>query len=354
MFNVAYCPATAGGGRAAAYRAGAKLVNMEMPYVHAGPKYFERCGKATWIGVLGDIKGNAVGPFVTKPSRKYGDVTSDLWKDVFTDKLKDGTGPVYMDCSKTSPEDIDYMIENFAYEGDTSIPDSMGKQGLDFSKDMVEFMKYEPVLMGRGIQIDDHAMTNVQGLFAAGDELGNFRADISGAAVFGRIAGENAGAYASAAEPAGEITAHPRVKELQDFCTALMEREEGASWKELNLAVQQIINDHCGIVYPRSETMMSAGLKYLKDVEAYGKATIACQNAHELMRALEAFDLALIAQLICVAALERKETRGLHKRSDYTFTNPLLEGKFITLQKDGNGNPETAWRERLELETSES
>ena len=133
-----------------------------------------------------------------------------------------------------------------------------------------------------------------------------------------------------------------------------MEREEGASWKELNLAVQQIINDHCGIVYPRSETMMSAGLKYLKDVEAYGKATIACQNAHELMRALEAFDLALIAQLICVAALERKETRGLHKRSDYTFTNPLLEGKFITLQKDGNGNPETAWRERLELETSES
>ncbi len=354
MFNVAYCPATAGGGRAAAYRAGAKLVNMEMPYVHAGPKYFERCGKATWIGVLGDIKGNAVGPFVTKPSRKYGDVTSDLWKDVFTDKLKDGTGPVYMDCSKTSPEDIDYMTENFAYEGDTSIPDSMGKQGLDFSKDMVEFMKYEPVLMGRGIQIDDHAMTNVQGLFAAGDELGNFRADISGAAVFGRIAGENAGAYASAAEPAGEITAHPRVKELQDFCTALMEREEGASWKELNLAVQQIINDHCGIVYPRSETMMSAGLKYLKDVEAYGKATIACQNAHELMRALEAFDLALIAQLICVAALERKETRGLHKRSDYTFTNPLLEGKFITLQKDGNGNPETAWRERLELETSES
>ena len=37
-----------------AYRAGARLVNIDMPYLHAGPKYFARCGKATWIGVLVD------------------------------------------------------------------------------------------------------------------------------------------------------------------------------------------------------------------------------------------------------------------------------------------------------------
>ncbi|MEE0435094.1 MAG: FAD-binding protein [Peptococcaceae bacterium] len=353
LFNVAYCPAAVGGGRAAAYRAGAKLVNLEMPYVHAGPKYFERCGKGTWIGVLSDVNSQPVGPFVTKPSREYGDITGDLWKDVFTDKLKDGTGPVYMDCSKTSPEDIEYMIENFAYEGDTSIPDIMEKQGLKFENDMVEFIKYNPILMGRGIQIDEHAMTNVQGLFAAGDELGNFRADVSGAAVYGRIAGENAGTYALTAESADTLLDHPRVKELQAFCTELMSREEGASWKELNLAVQQILNDHCGIVNPRSESILSAGLNYLKNVEAYGKKTIACHNAHELMRTLETFDLALIGQLICVAALERKESRGLHKRSDYTFTNPLLEGQFITLEKGRDGEPKTAWRKRVELETAE-
>lgn len=42
MFNTAHCPCNAGGGRAAAYRIGAELVNMEMPNTHAGPKYMER------------------------------------------------------------------------------------------------------------------------------------------------------------------------------------------------------------------------------------------------------------------------------------------------------------------------
>lgn len=116
------------------------------------------------------------------------------------------------------------------------------------------------------------------------------------------------------------------------------------------MAVQTILNDYCGIVNPRSETMLSAGLKYLKDVEAYAKETMACHNAHELMRAFEALDLALIGQLICVAALERKESRGLHKRSDFTFTNPLLGNQFITLEIGEDGAPVTGWRTRIELE----
>jgi succinate dehydrogenase/fumarate reductase flavoprotein subunit len=110
MFNIAFCPACTGAGRAGAFRAGAKLVNMEMPNRHAGPKYFARCGKATWIGVYRYPDGKPIGPFVTKPTKALGDITADVWNSVFSDMAKSGEGPAYMDCSKTAEEDIEYML----------------------------------------------------------------------------------------------------------------------------------------------------------------------------------------------------------------------------------------------------
>ena len=51
MFNTAFCPSCTGNAQGMAWRIGAKLVNMELPNRHAGPKYFARCGKSTWIGL---------------------------------------------------------------------------------------------------------------------------------------------------------------------------------------------------------------------------------------------------------------------------------------------------------------
>ncbi len=46
-----------------------------------------------------------------------------------------------------------------------------------------------------------------------------------------------------------------------------------------------------------------------------------------------------------MTALERKETRGMHKRSDFPFTNPLLQDKFLTIRQD-EGETVMEWRER--------
>ena len=99
-----------------AYRAGADLVNMEIPMRWAGPKYFARCGKATWVGVLRDPHDKPVGPFVTKPDRVYGDPISDSYKGLFEDYMKTGKGPVFMDCRGISNEDYDYMMHYMKHE----------------------------------------------------------------------------------------------------------------------------------------------------------------------------------------------------------------------------------------------
>jgi succinate dehydrogenase/fumarate reductase flavoprotein subunit len=344
MFNTAFCPSCTGGAQAIAFRAGAKLVNMEFPNKHAGPKYFARAGKATWIGVLDDTKGVPVGPFVTKPTKELGDITADVWNSVFTDMYKSGRGPTYMDCTGIAESDLKYMIKGLEHEGNTAMLKFMAEDGIDVRQRRVEFAQYEPFLIGRGVEIDLNGETNIAGLYAAGDPVGNFRADIAGAATFGWIAGGSAAQRAKKVQQSGEIVASPVVKERARFCSQVMAREEGASWQEANLALQQIMNDYAGTAV-RSETLMGAGLKYLRDLRKKAVASLRAEDSHTLMRCLETLDLMQCGELILLTALERKETRALHVRSDYTFTNPLLQDKFITVRQE-KGKIRIDWRDR--------
>ncbi len=344
LFNTANCPVCTGTGQAIAYRAGATLVNMEFPQRHAGPKYFARCGKATWIGVYQDPRGRIVGPFVKKAEKNLGDITGDIWSSVFTDKHRSGEGPVYMDCSTTSRKDFKYMMWGLVQEGNTAMLDYMAREGIDPRKRRVEFMQYEPLLVGRGIEINAKAESSIKGLFAAGDPVGNFRADCAGAATFGWIAGKSAAERAKTVKAFKNIEKNPLVEEAADSYAHMLERESGPDWKEANLALQQIMNDYAGVEV-RSETLLTAGLTYLRNLKEKVRATLIADNAHTLMRSLEVQDLLDCGETVFLSALERKETRAQHRRSDFPFTNPLLQDKFLTIRKK-NGKIVTAWREK--------
>ncbi|MBW2206621.1 MAG: FAD-binding protein [Deltaproteobacteria bacterium] len=344
MFNTAFCPACTGAAQATAYRAGAKLVNMEFPNRHAGPKFIARCGKSSWIGVYKDPKGKPLGPFVTKPTRELGDITSDVWNSVFTDMHQSGRGPAYIDCTETAEEDIDYMLWGMENEGLTAMLDYMQEEGIDVRKHMVEFMQYEPHLIGRGVDVDLNGESSVPGLFAAGDPVGNFRADIAGAATFGWFAGESAANRAKGISKFEKAEKSPTVEERAKLYSGFVERENGPNWKEGNLALQQIMKDYAGVKV-RSETLLKAGLKYYGDLKEKIINTLVANNSHDLMRCMEVLDLMECGEMILSTAMERRETRGLHIRSDFPFTNPLLAEKWVTIRKE-NGTPKVEWRDK--------
>ncbi len=328
--NTSNCPAAAGGA-AVAYRAGARLVNLDQPYVHAGPRLFARCGKATWIGVLTDLNGKPVGPFVTKPSRELGDITADIWQSVFDEKMADGSGPVFMNCSQTSEEDLEHMRKSFISEGDTSLNDYMEQYGIDLHKDMVEFGTYEYMLTGRGLDIDMNSATTLPGLYASGDLTGNVRGDITSAAVFGQIAGENAADYCQTVE-FEDVTRHPLIQEKIDLYNTMISRKSGAHWMEVNSTLNQIMDKYVSVKNVRSETLLKSAYKYLTDLKRYAVEQMKAENSHELVRCLEVLDLLDLGQATALCSENRKESRGMYnRRVDYPFTNPLMNNKFQTI-----------------------
>ena len=348
MFNTNMCPSGTGDSIAQAWRCGAYLVNMEKTYRHAGPRFLARCGKATWIGVYRYPDGRPVGPFVTEPNVETGDITSDVWSSAFTDLKMSGQGPAYMDCSGASKEDLEHMRWAMKCEGLTALIDYMDKEGIDPGRHAVEFGQYEANLCTNGIEIDINGESNIKGLFAAGDMMGNISGDIGAAAVYGWIAGQHAAEYKNSAFVCEHIEETPRCLERMELFNTLYDRNTGANWQEANFALQQIMTEYadCGPHRVRSDSMLSAGIKYLGDLRKKMLGELFANDAHELMRAAEVLNLLDLGQALMIAARERKESRGRHLRSDYTFTNPLLRDKFLRVWQE-NGTPCSAWRDRI-------
>lgn len=337
MFNLADSPSTTGDGRAMAYRAGAELAGMELLARHAGPKYFARCGQATWVGILRDQQGKPVGPFLTKPDKRYGDMTTELSKTLFEDYAKSGKGPVYMDCGGISGEDFEYMRYWLGQEGNTALLNYLKEEGIDPRNDPVEFTTYEMTVPG-GICSNQKAETSARGLYVAGDE--SFMG-ISGAAIFGWIAGENAAKYAKEAKSPNIDKTRVKIEQREGLLDEISSRKIGPSWKEVNIALQQIMYDYAGPV--RSESLLTAGLSHLRRLREKAHSTVIARNQHELMHCLEVLNLLDIGELVFITANERKETRGTHIRPDYPFTNPLLDKSLIIKKIDET--PVTNWSE---------
>ena len=343
IFNTHSCPAAAGGA-AIAYRAGAKLVNIDVPYRHAGVKGFARSGKATWFGVISDINGNSISPFCSSPDRKRGDALMDINPGIFTKRLDSATGPTFMNCTGYSEEDHAYQHQQFKCEGIDSITDYLNQRGVDLHKSMVEFGTYDYSLSQRGIEIDLDAATNIPGIYAAGIVCGNVHGNITSASVWGDVAGESVAKYIKTVDDY-DIGNHPAVQNHINIYEKLMSRKDGAYWLEANSTLQVIMNDYVGLKL-RSEDMMRAGIKYLDDLKAYAINDIGCEDAHQLMRTMELFDLIDLAKAVAITSRNRKESRGNHRRIDYDYTNPLLTNMFQTIRYDTNGEVVLEWRKR--------
>lgn len=343
-FNRQRYPYAPGDGVALGYRAGAELTGLEFIYTHSGPKNFCKPGRGTWIGVVEDASGEPLREVKVVSDPKKIDLSVESPADMMN-AYKQGRAPVFINCTGDSEEDLAYMEWGLSNEGNTVLLQHMKEAGINPGKDKVEFTFYEPEVRG-GLVVNAKGETNLSGLFTAGDTMGNIKRGVSPAAfAIGWIAGENAAQYATGHEldDAKETSHFAEDKKL--FYQQILDREDGATWREASSASQDIMSFYAGEY--RYESVLQMGLARLRQIRKIASDTLLARNLHELMRCLEALNLIDVSEAIILSTLERKESRvtkwETFTRIDFPKENPEMNRLLIL--KLENGQPEFSWRE---------
>lgn len=107
----------------------------------------------------------------------------------------------------------------------------------------------------------------------------------------------------------------------------------------MNIALQQVMDDYAGVI--RSETLLRAGLDALRRLKESAAAEMIAKNQHEVGRCLEVLNLLNLGELVFIMAMDRRETRDGHIRTDYPFANPLMDKMLIVKKLDDR--PVTEW-----------
>ena len=231
-------------------------------------------------------------------------------------------------------------------EGKTNVPvyKNFTEAGFDPTKDVLqcygvgwtsaEFLPQERQLFGMpgGFMNDWDLMTNIPGLFVAGDSL--FSSNCFGhAASTGAYAGRKAATYAAKQEGFIAPCETQVANEMERVYAPLGgDPVNGVSWKELNEAIAKAMQNYCG-EQKRDELLLS-GVDLLNRYQKEIVPRTYAANPHELMRLLEVFDILTVAQIILQACLARHQT--CPKLEFYrTDDDGKTMAPFICIHNDG-------------------
>jgi succinate dehydrogenase / fumarate reductase flavoprotein subunit len=279
-------------------------------------------------------------------------LTRDHVSRCIMDEVKNGRGSphggVFLDIAWIK-EKIPNAAEHIKKKLPSMYHQFMQLANLDITKQPMEVGPTTHYIMG-GVRVDGETqMSNVPGLFAAGEVAAGLHGanrlggnSLSDLLVFGKRAGEFAAKYAQAQKPGqiddAEVEAAARETVLP-FDRAVNGANHAEGPYQVQYDLQDLMQSLVGIV--RREDEMARALDGLVSLwERSGK--VAVQGHREYNpgwhTAIDLKSLLTVSEAITRAAIERKESRGGHFRDDFPGKD-AAEGKVsIVVRKGADGS----------------
>ena len=201
-------------------------------------------------------------------------------------------------------------------------------------------------MMG-GVRVDpDSQMSDVPGLFAAGECAAGLHGanrlggnSLSDLLVFGKRAGEYAARYAK--ENSLVAINADEVARAEKQALGPFERDSAEGPYAVQYALQDMMQDLVGIV--RQEKEMLQALERIEQLKARAQRVGVSGNREYnpgWHTAIDLINLLTVSEMVTLAALERKESRGAHFRDDYPSKDAKFGSFNIVIRKGPGGDPQ--------------
>lgn len=208
-------------------------------------------------------------------------------------------------------------------------------QMLDITESPIEIAPTAHYSMG-GVWVrpEDHG-TGVAGLYALGEAASGLHGanrlggnSLIELLVYGRLVGRAAAAYSAGLD--AQRRSPEAVAEARSEIDSLLAADGHENVRALQRAIRTTMTDHAGVV--RDETGLRKGLAELDEIETrMGNVGVHPDIAGfaDLAHAFDLKSAALAARATVESAIERRETRGCHNRSDYPDLDPSLQVNLV-------------------------
>ncbi len=310
-----------GDGVAMAYRAGAKIANMEFFQFHPTALYnpdHEPFLISEAIRGAGGILVNHAGKrFMPQYHPKAELAPRDVVARAIDEQLKNnGEKFVWLDISNIDQQTLLQQFPN--------ISATCNKYGIDITKQPIPVVPAAHYQCG-GVMVDKYARTNIEGLFACGEVAytglhgANRLASNSllEALVFSHHAANTAIEYIKTATICcNSKTANIQPQANKNYIKRYTANKK-QSLEQIRLKLRQLMWEQVGIVrcMDRLSSAHKAVTNLAKEIKEYQNDIAPDTNYHEL------YNMVTVSKIIIESAITRKESRGLHYMQDFPTTN---------------------------------